>query len=151
MAPRSVIIDCDPGHDDALAILLALGSPEQLDVLALTTVAGNVPLALTERNARKVCELARRLDLSPSSISQIETSKMQPSVRTLYAFASEFGVTVDEVLFDSPQQSEDTSAGSDAATEAPGPGLMVQRAEGRPACWAPARRGEGTRSLRLCL
>ena len=44
-------------------------------------------------------ELARRLDLSPSSISQIETGKMRPSVRTLYALASEFGVTVDEVLF----------------------------------------------------
>ena len=45
-------------------------------------------------------ELARRLDLSPSSISQIETGKMQPSVRTLYAFVAEFGVTVDEVLFE---------------------------------------------------
>ena len=45
-------------------------------------------------------QLARRLDLSPSSISQIETGKMRPSVRTLYALASEFGVTVDEVLFD---------------------------------------------------
>src|SRR5579864_667460 len=47
-------------------------------------------------------ELARRLDLSPSSISQIETGKIRPSVRTLYALASEFGVTVDEVLFDEP-------------------------------------------------
>src|SRR5579864_321122 len=48
-------------------------------------------------------ELARRLDLSPSSISQIETGKMRPSVRTLYALASEFGVTVDELLFDEPR------------------------------------------------
>jgi purine nucleosidase len=63
MTPRSVIMDCDPGHDDALAILLALGSPEELDVLALTVVAGNVPLALTEKNARKICELAARSDL----------------------------------------------------------------------------------------
>jgi purine nucleosidase len=63
MAPRSVIIDCDPGHDDALAILLALGSPDEVDVLALTVVAGNVPLTLTEKNARKVCELAGRPDL----------------------------------------------------------------------------------------
>jgi purine nucleosidase len=63
MAPRSVIIDCDPGHDDALAILLALGSPDELEVLALTVVAGNVPLTLTEKNARKVCELAARPDL----------------------------------------------------------------------------------------
>jgi purine nucleosidase len=57
MASRPIIIDCDPGQDDALAILLALGSPE-LEVLAVTAVAGNVPLALTEKNARKVVELA---------------------------------------------------------------------------------------------
>jgi purine nucleosidase len=63
MSRRYVIIDCDPGHDDALAILLALGSPDELEVLALTAVAGNVPLALTEKNARKICELAGRPDL----------------------------------------------------------------------------------------
>jgi purine nucleosidase len=63
MAPRPIIIDCDPGQDDALAILLALGSPEDLEVLAITAVAGNVPLAMTERNARKVVELAGRRDV----------------------------------------------------------------------------------------
>ncbi|MFZ2102557.1 MAG: nucleoside hydrolase [Oricola sp.] len=56
---RAIIIDTDPGQDDALAILLALASPE-LDVLGITAVAGNVPLALTEKNARKICELAGR-------------------------------------------------------------------------------------------
>ena len=55
--PRKIIIDTDPGQDDAIAILLALASPE-LDVLGITAVAGNVPLALTELNARKICELA---------------------------------------------------------------------------------------------
>jgi purine nucleosidase len=63
MSPRAIIIDCDPGHDDALAILLALASPEELEVLAITAVAGNVPLALTEANARKVVELAGRRDV----------------------------------------------------------------------------------------
>ena len=63
MSLRPVIIDCDPGHDDALAILLALGSRDELDVVAITVVAGNVPLALTEKNARKICELAGRTDL----------------------------------------------------------------------------------------
>ncbi|MGL4237758.1 nucleoside hydrolase [Tabrizicola sp.] len=57
--PRKIIIDTDPGQDDAVAILLALASPE-LDVLALTTVAGNVPLPLTTRNARQIVELARK-------------------------------------------------------------------------------------------
>ncbi len=60
--PRKIIIDTDPGQDDAVAILLALASPE-LDVLGLTAVAGNVPLRLTARNARVVCELAGRSDL----------------------------------------------------------------------------------------
>ena len=59
---RSIIIDTDPGQDDALAILLALASPE-LNVLGIVAVAGNVPLALTTRNIRVVCELAGRQDV----------------------------------------------------------------------------------------
>jgi purine nucleosidase len=58
MSPRKIIIDTDPGQDDAVAILLALASPEDLDVLGITAVAGNVPLDLTQKNARIVCELA---------------------------------------------------------------------------------------------
>jgi len=73
-------------------------------------------------------ELARRLDLSPSSISQIETGKIGPSVRTLYALASEFGVTVDEVLFDAPPATG-THGQSTTTVE---PGLAVQRADERP-------------------
>ncbi|WP_425098518.1 nucleoside hydrolase [Tropicibacter sp. S64] len=58
MTARKIIIDTDPGQDDAVAILLALASPEDLEVLGITCVAGNVPLELTTRNARIVCELA---------------------------------------------------------------------------------------------
>src|SRR6059058_1697730 len=80
-------------------------------------------------------ELARRLDLSPSSISQIETGKIRPSVRTLYALASEFGVTVDEVLFNEPSASSDAraSAAPGSSQAVPEPGLAVQRAADRPA------------------
>lgn len=60
---RKIIIDTDPGQDDAAAIMLALGSPEELDVLGITTVAGNVPLSLTARNARILCELCGRPDV----------------------------------------------------------------------------------------
>ena len=60
--PQKLIIDTDPGQDDAVAILLALASPE-IDLLGITTVAGNVPLALTEVNARKICDLAGRQDV----------------------------------------------------------------------------------------
>src|SRR5271165_6009327 len=63
MRPRKIIIDTDPGIDDAIAILLALSSPEELEVLGIVTVAGNLPLALSERNARRVCELAGRPDV----------------------------------------------------------------------------------------
>jgi purine nucleosidase len=62
--PRSVIIDTDPGQDDALAILLALGNPEAIEVIGITAVAGNVPLALTSRNVRVICELADRADIT---------------------------------------------------------------------------------------
>ncbi len=58
MTPRPIIVDCDPGQDDALMLMLALASPEELDILGITTVAGNVPLALTQRNGRLICEMA---------------------------------------------------------------------------------------------
>jgi len=61
--PRKIIIDTDPGQDDAVAILLALAAPEEIEVLGITAVAGNVPLALTQKNARIVCELAGRRDI----------------------------------------------------------------------------------------
>jgi transcriptional regulator with XRE-family HTH domain len=79
-------------------------------------------------------ELARKLDLSPSSISQIETGKIRPSVRTLYALASEFGVTVDEVLFgQAPSQLAASASAAASATSVAEPGLAMQPAEGRPA------------------
>ena len=58
MAQRPIIIDCDPGQDDAVNILFALAAPEELDLLGITAVAGNVPLEKTQRNARILCELA---------------------------------------------------------------------------------------------
>ena len=60
---RSLIIDCDPGADDAVLILMALASPQAFNVLGITTVAGNAPLEATNQNALKVVELAKRLDV----------------------------------------------------------------------------------------
>jgi len=60
---QPIIIDCDPGQDDAVMLLFALASPEELDILGITTCAGNVPLALTQRNARLMCELAGISDM----------------------------------------------------------------------------------------
>ena len=63
MSPRKIIIDTDPGQDDAVAILLALASPVEIEVLGIVAVAGNVPIARTSENARKVCEVAGRPDV----------------------------------------------------------------------------------------
>lgn len=57
---ETIIIDCDPGIDDAVALLLAFASPDELDIKAVTTVAGNVPLHRTEANARRIRDLAGR-------------------------------------------------------------------------------------------
>lgn len=73
---RKIIIDTDPGQDDAVAILLALASPE-LDVLGIVAVAGNVPLALTERNARRIVELAGRPEVP------VHAGSVRPLVRPL--------------------------------------------------------------------
>lgn len=63
MTPRPIILDCDPGQDDAVALFLAMSSPDELEILGITTVAGNVPLQLTQRNARMMCDIAGRKDI----------------------------------------------------------------------------------------
>ena len=74
---RAIIIDSDPGLDDAVAILFALAAQDRLDLLAITTVAGNVPLNLTSRNARIVLDWANRQDLP------VYTGCPRPLVREL--------------------------------------------------------------------
>lgn len=74
---HNVIIDTDPGQDDAIAILLALASPE-INVLGITAVAGNVPLELTHRNIRKVCELVGKTE------TKVFVGSEKPMKRTLF-------------------------------------------------------------------
>jgi purine nucleosidase len=83
---RKIIIDTDPGQDDAVAILLTLGSPE-LELLGVTAVAGNVPLKLTQKNARKVCELAGRTDI------KVFAGAIRPLVRQLVTAEEVHGKT----------------------------------------------------------
>ena len=87
MAKRPVIIDCDPGQDDALALALALASPDELDILGITTVAGNVPLALTQRNARLIAELCGRTDIA------VFAGSARPLVRDLVTAENVHGQT----------------------------------------------------------
>jgi purine nucleosidase/pyrimidine-specific ribonucleoside hydrolase len=74
--PRKIILDCDPGHDDAVAILLAHATPE-VELLAITTVAGNQTLEKTTLNARRICTLAGITDVP------IAAGSSQPLVRDL--------------------------------------------------------------------
>ena len=60
---RPLIIDCDPGADDAVLILMALASPQAFNVLGITTVAGNAPIEATNKNALKMIELAQRPEI----------------------------------------------------------------------------------------
>jgi purine nucleosidase len=63
MSRQRIIIDCDPGQDDAVALFLAMASAEELEILGITAVAGNVPLELTQRNVRLMCDIAGRGDI----------------------------------------------------------------------------------------
>ena len=85
-ARTPVIIDCDPGHDDALAITLALARPE-LEVLGITTVGGNAPLAATTRNAGRILALLGRSDVP------VAAGAVQPLIRPLETAPEVHGVS----------------------------------------------------------
>ncbi|MFN4272045.1 MAG: nucleoside hydrolase [Aliihoeflea sp.] len=108
---RKIIIDTDPGQDDAVAILLALASPE-LEVVGITTVAGNVPLALTQKNARIVCELAGRTDV------KVFAGAARPLVRPLVTAEHVHGKTgLDGPVLPDPQMPLQTQNAVDFIVE----------------------------------
>ena len=99
MSRQRLIIDCDPGQDDAINLLMALASPGELEVLGITAVAGNVPLELTQRNARLMCDLAERTDVPVFSGCD------QPMVRKLLTAEAVHGSTgIDGMDVGEPQQ-----------------------------------------------
>ena len=99
MAKRPIIIDCDPGQDDAICLLLAMSSPDELDILGVTTVAGNVPLALTERNARQIRDIAGRSDVP------VYAGCSKPMVRDLVTAERVHGKTgIDGIEIVEPKQ-----------------------------------------------
>src|SRR3954471_1654046 len=100
-----IVIDCDPGHDDAIAILLALASPE-VELTGVTTVAGNQTLEKTTRNALKILELAGRTDIP------VAAGADRPLVRDLRTAANVHG----ESGLDGPDLPEPTT--KPVATEA---------------------------------
>ncbi|MBA3424587.1 MAG: nucleoside hydrolase [Rubrobacter sp.] len=81
---KPVILDVDPGHDDAVALMMACGAPD-LDILAVTTVAGNVPLEKTTRNALRILSLIGRTDVP------VAAGAASPLERPLYTAESIHG------------------------------------------------------------
>ena len=81
-----ILIDCDPGHDDAIALLLALASPE-VELLGITTVAGNQTLEKTTTNALKILEFVGRTEIP------VATGAARPLVREPYVAAYVHGET----------------------------------------------------------
>jgi len=101
---RKIIIDCDPGQDDAVALLLAFASPEDVALLAITTVGGNVPLELTHRNARMMCDIAGQQDV-PVFAGCAEP--MRRPLMTAEAIHGETGINgIDVFEPDTPLQEE---------------------------------------------
>jgi len=98
-----IVIDCDPGHDDAIAILLSLASPE-VELRGITTVAGNQTLEKTTRNALKILELAGRTDIP------VAAGADRPLVRELRTAAHVHG----ESGLEGPDLPEPTTAPVDA-------------------------------------
>jgi inosine-uridine nucleoside N-ribohydrolase len=86
VSATKILLDCDPGHDDAIALLLALASPE-LDLLGVTTVAGNQTLDKTTANAIRVLEFAGRAEIP------VAAGADRPLVREQYVAAYVHGET----------------------------------------------------------
>ena len=86
MSPTAILLDCDPGHDDAIALLLALASPE-LELLGVTTVAGNQTLEKTTANAIRILEFVSRTDVP------VAAGADRPLVRAPHVAANVHGET----------------------------------------------------------
>jgi purine nucleosidase len=109
---RRIIIDTDPGIDDAVAILLALAAAEELEVLGIIAVAGNLPLTQTERNARRVCELAGRADIP------VYAGCARPMLRPLATAEHIHGETArDRLLLPEPTMALQAQHGADFLVE----------------------------------
>src|SRR5207244_5252973 len=102
MTPITIIIDCDPGHDDAIALLLAVASPE-VELIGVTTVAGNQTVDKTTNNALRVLELAGRADIP------VYRGAGRPFIRPLHVAAHVHG----ESGLDGPDLPDPTVRGPD--------------------------------------
>jgi pyrimidine-specific ribonucleoside hydrolase len=123
MSPTPVILDVDPGHDDAVAIMLACAAPD-LDLLAVTTVAGNVPLEKTTRNALRVLSLIGHTDLP---VAAGASSPLRRPLHTAEDIHGESGLDGPEIPAPSLEPAERTATEliADTLREAPEPVTLI--------------------------
>jgi inosine-uridine nucleoside N-ribohydrolase len=116
---QPIVLDCDPGQDDAIAILLALASPE-VELRAITTVAGNQTLDKTTRNALKVLELAGRTDIP------VAAGALGPLCRALRTAPDLHGESgLDGPVLPDPETCHLTGHAVDLLNELMEPGLIL--------------------------
>ena len=118
---RPIIIDADPSPDDAVAFLMALGSPEALEVLAVTTVGGNAPLRLTTENALKALELTGRGDAPVYAGASAPLCRKLATAEHVHARTASRGTTCRNRSWRPPRASRPTRSSTSSCRGPSGP------------------------------
>ena len=123
MEKKPIILDVDPGHDDAVAIMLACGAPD-LDLLAVTTVAGNVPLEKTTRNALRVLSLVGHTDLPVAAGASSPLHRPLHTAENIHGESGLEGLEIPEASFE-PDERGATALIADTLRDSSEPVTLV--------------------------
>ena len=123
MNPIPAILDVDPGHDDAVAIMLACAAPD-LDLLAVTTVAGNVPLGKTTRNALRVLSLIGHTHVPVAAGASSPLHRPLQTAENIHGQSGMDGPEIPDSSFE-PDVRSATALIADTLREAPGPVTLI--------------------------
>ncbi len=123
MSPKPVILDVDPGHDDAVAIMMACGSPG-LELLAVTTVAGNATLPKTTRNALRILSLIGRTDVPVAAGASGPLERPLRTAEDIHGESGMDGPEIPEAAFE-PDDRGAVGLIADTLREAPEPVVLI--------------------------
>lgn len=123
MDPKPVILDVDPGHDDAVAIMLASGAPE-LDLLAVTTVAGNVSLEKTTRNALRVLSLIGHTDVPVAAGASAPLRRKLHTAESIHGESGLDGPEIPDATF-GPDERDAVGLIADTLRRSPEPVTLI--------------------------
>jgi len=123
VSPKPVILDVDPGHDDAVAIMMACGSPG-LDLLAVTTVAGNATLPKTTRNALRILSLIGRTDVPVAAGASRPLERTLRTAEDIHGESGMDGPEIPDAAFE-PDSRGAVELIADTLREAPEPVVLI--------------------------